>query len=149
MTPTSTPMPGSSEASILLVSPKGDDRRSLQRLLEDWVIDSADTCGEALATLASNVVGVVVCNERLLDGNWTDLVREVAGMEFPPPVIVLSDQADEHLWADVLRAGGYDLLAMPLEPADALRTISHAAHRRACQRSEVSPGLRRMAGVAS
>lgn len=142
-------MPGPSEASILLVSPKGDDCRSLQRLLQDWVIDSTDSCREALAALSSSLVGVVVCSDRLRDGDWSDLLREVGSMDLPPPFIVLSDRADEHLWADVLRAGGYDLLASPLEPADALRTISHAAHRRACQRSERAPHMSRMAGVAS
>jgi len=148
MTPSSTPMPGHAQASILLVSPKGDDRKSLQNLLQDWAIDSTDTCREALVALAANTVEVVVCNEDLRDGNWSDLLRGLAYLESPPPVIVLSNRADEHLWADVLRAGAYDLLPVPLERADAVRTISQAAERRACQRSEQPRALRMAAAGA-
>jgi DNA-binding NtrC family response regulator len=148
MTPSSTPMPVHAQASILFVSPKGDDRKSLQNLLQDWIIDSTDTCRDALVALAANAVGVVVCNEDLRDGNWSDLLRELACLQSPPPVIVLSNRADEHLWADVLRAGAYDLLAVPFEPADTLRTISHAIERYSCQRSE-QPRVLRMAGVGA
>jgi len=148
MNPSSSPMPSHAQASILVVSSEGDDRKSLQNLMQDWIIDSTDTCRDALVALAANTVEVVVCNEDLRDGSWSDLLRALAYMESPPPVIVLSHRADEHLWADVLRAGAYDLLAVPLEPADTVRTISHAAGRRACQRSE-QPRALRMAGVGA
>jgi DNA-binding NtrC family response regulator len=139
-------MPPPDQASILLVSPKGEDRKSLQNLRQDWFIDSTDTCVNALAALSSNPIEVVVCNEDLGDGNWSDLLRAFSYLDSPPPVIVLSKRADEHLWAAVLRAGAYDLLAVPLEPIDAVRTISHAVKRRVCQRSEQTHVLR-MAAV--
>jgi len=148
MTPSSTPMPGPAQASILVVSPKGDDRKSLQNLLQDWTFDSTDTCRDALVALAAKTVEVVVCNEDLRDGNWSDLLRALTSLNSPPPVIVLSNRADEHMWADVLRAGAYDLLAVPLEPADAVRTISHAAERRACQRND-QPRVLRMAAAGA
>jgi DNA-binding response OmpR family regulator len=72
---------------------------------------------------------VVLCEHALPDGNWKDMLDIARSHRFPPPVIVTSRLADDYLWAEVLNLGGYDVLATPLEPAEALRSISLAWQR--------------------
>jgi len=66
---------------------------------------------------------------------WLELLSETRNLEFPPKVIVASRQADDRLWADVLHQGGYDVLPMPLQASEVLRTVSMAwlEWRRECE----------------
>jgi len=146
MSPT-CPTTARRQPGIVVVSTTDDDRKSIEMLLWDWAVDSASSLGEAMALIAANQVGVVVCREDFAGGAWSDLLRELERLDAPPPLIVLSHRADEHLWARVLRAGAYDLLAMPLEPADAMRAISHAVSH-FWQRT-AQPRVSRMAAVVA
>ena len=51
---------------------------------------------------------------RLLeDGTWKSVLGHIRGEAHPPLLVVTSRVADEHLWAEVLNLGGYDVLAKP------------------------------------
>ena len=83
---------------------------------------------------------VVVCDEHLPDGTWRDVLDLSLSLRNPPPVVVTSRVADEHLWAEVLNLGGYDLLAMPLDTGEVYRAIQLAwQHWRNQQRAEPEP----------
>ena len=60
------------------------------------------------------------------DGKWLDLVRETEHLSPRPQTIVLSPCADATLWGEVLNCGGYDLLAMPLEPSELYAVVPMA-----------------------
>jgi DNA-binding response OmpR family regulator len=49
-------------------------------------------------------------------------------MDSPPKLIVTSRLADERLWSEVLNLGGFDVLAQPFNPREALRCIGEACH---------------------
>ncbi len=57
----------------------------------------------------------MVCERDLPDGNWRDVLDAASARPDPPPLIVTSRLADDHLWAEVLNLGGYDVLAQPFD----------------------------------
>lgn len=94
---------------------------------------------EALTLLQQNSVRVVISERDLPDGTWRDLLESMAGLNDPPPLIVASRLADDHLWLEVLNAGGYDVLALPFDRQEAIRTIA-LAHRCGFERRGVATG---------
>ena len=92
----------------------------------NWRLDSTFSCEEAVAQLRGNAAAVVICDRELPDGNWRRLLEATESLPLPPKVIVMSNQADESLWAEVLRHGGYDLLTKPWKSRDILKVVSLA-----------------------
>jgi DNA-binding response OmpR family regulator len=116
--------------SILSVSPRDEDHRSIQTILHrsNWVLHTAYNIAEALRLPRSTPVAVILCEPRLPDGNWKDLLDALSACEHPPRMIVMSEIADERLWAEVLNLGGFDVLLKPLDPKELFRVAS-LAHR--------------------
>jgi DNA-binding NtrC family response regulator len=82
---------------------------------------SARSYRDALASLAGgeNPVSAIICEERLPDGTWLDVMNSVAkDSRRPPLLIVASRVADAALWGSVLNVGGYDLLAKPFNETE-------------------------------
>lgn len=75
--------------------------------------------GPAVAARRSNFYprapAIVIVSSELPDGSWRDVLAASQRLPSPPPVIVASRVADEHLWAEVLNLRGYDLIARPLD----------------------------------
>jgi DNA-binding response OmpR family regulator len=114
----------------LLVSPDGEDFRSLTSILEQdfWKVRGVRSFREAIQILDNAEQPVVVACERVLpDGSWKDLYHFLeVSLPNPPPFIVFSHHADESLWAEVLNLGGYDVLAKPFESTEVHRVMSMA-----------------------
>jgi FixJ family two-component response regulator len=81
---------------------------------------------DALRRLRDMHPAVVVCEHKLPDGGWQDLLNGVLDLPTPPNVIVTAPDADDVLWSDVLNRGGYDVLARPFDRAEVVRIISLA-----------------------
>jgi DNA-binding response OmpR family regulator len=105
-----------------------------------WHTHVVHSIGEAAEILRSIPIGVVLCEDQVSDGNWLDLLRETEYLEPRPETIVLSARLDSTLWAEVLNCGGYDLLAMPLEPKEVYAVIPMAWRQCACTASRCSAG---------
>ena len=73
-----------------------------------------------------DLVGVVITDAELPDGNWQGLLEAVSRLPGFPSLIVSSRLADERLWAEVLNLGGYDVLLTPFEPGEVFRVGSAA-----------------------
>ena len=116
------------QVTTLLVSPLHSDHASFKHIFSrsNWNLQSAFNCQEALALLRCEPISVVICNPELPDGSWRLLLENTGTIPAPPRVIVASSEANEHLWADVLQLGGYDLLAKPWEAREVLRVIALA-----------------------
>jgi two-component system NtrC family response regulator len=115
---------------VLAVSPNEADIRTLSRILghSAWTLDAVPSLAEARQFLANNFTRVVLCEQKLADGEWKDLLDEVAGFEQPPQLIILSRTGDERLWAEVLNRGAWDVLVKPYHPQEVYRTV-HGAWR--------------------
>jgi len=99
---------------ILSISPTPEDHEMLQSILNGFCqICDVATCREAAGFLCRDRVAIIFCERDLPDGTWKDILSYTAELADSPALIVTSFFADEHLWAEVLNMGGYDVLAKP------------------------------------
>jgi DNA-binding response OmpR family regulator len=81
---------------------------------------------EAARSLVAEEHAVVICERELADGNWYDLLECALKLDRPPLLLVMSKQADERLWSEVLNLGGYDVLLKPFDRSEVTRVVSMA-----------------------
>ena len=107
-----------------------------------WRLLEARNRRRALDCLKENPVQVVITESELPDWNWKHVLRDLRRMTTTPPqLVVTSRTADEHLWAEVLNVGGYDVLAQPFE-ADEVERVVASAYRHFAQ--PIGAGLGRV-----
>jgi two-component system response regulator AtoC len=118
---------------LLAVSSDPRDPEVLESHLHGWRVQRADSCSDALAILRRSMCDVVLCERDLPDGCWRDLLNGLGALRDTLPVVVMSAAADESMWAEVLREGGFDLLSKPLETHEVCRVLPiarvHSSHR--------------------
>ena len=119
---------GPESITLLAVSPYRDDHDCLKNMLhrDKWTVRTARSCDEAAQAVKDSTPAVVACETDLPDGNWKDLFHLITALQNPPPVVVLSRHADESLWAEVLKLGGYDVLAKPFDETEVSRVFEMA-----------------------
>lgn len=78
---------------------------------------------------------VIFCDRDLPETEWREAVLTLAALPHRPIVILLSEVADEYLWSEVFRIGGFDVLVKPLRAEDVRRAIKLAL---SCWRSEAA-----------
>ena len=69
---------------------------------------------------------IVICDDQLADGDWKLALDAIMKADCPPPMIVTSRIADNHMWAEVLNLGAYDLLAKPYDAAAVIQVVGSA-----------------------
>jgi len=118
----------SKRVTVLAISPFETDHSLLQDIFSHskWQIHGVRCRREAGALLSENPVSVVVCEKDLPDGTWKEVLEDVGTLEVPPLLIVTSQSADDHLWAEVLNLGGYDVLMKPFDFTEVVSVISLA-----------------------
>ena len=114
---------------VLAISPDVEDHKVVRQILDgsEWQTLACKTCGQARQLLRQ--ASVVLCEQKLADGDWKQVLKEIQNMSDPPLLIVTSRLADSGLWAEVLNLGGYDVLAKPLRAEEVLWTIATAHPR--------------------
>ena len=102
--------------SILAVAAMKESSE-IERILSHtrWQSHVVHSIHDAKQVLRSLPISVVLCDNRLPDGTWLDVMRETEQYGRRPEVIVLSASADLALWNEVHNRGGYTLLATPLQ----------------------------------
>jgi len=117
---------------ILSVSPAFEDHVALRRILDrpQWRLDTAGSCGEALAYLREGGAVVIFCEHSLPDGSWKKVLDQAAANNAPPVVVVTSRLADDRLWAEVLNLGGFDVLAKPFDDREVRHVLASAVSLR-------------------
>jgi DNA-binding response OmpR family regulator len=124
----STKVPRTENSTVLAILPSPDDFETLQEILagDRWTVRNASSCDEAMRLVQSEEPAVVTCDHQLPDGSWRDLFKLLEALQNPPPMVVVSRNADESLWAEVLNLGGYDVLAKPFERSEVSRVMEMA-----------------------
>jgi DNA-binding response OmpR family regulator len=119
-------VPLHSLARVLSVSSVPEDHLTLRRILDDpwWRISTANGCLEAIARITRERMAIVICESDLSDGSWRDVLQHVDEYFEPPALIVTSRLANEHLWAEVLNLGGYDILTKPFDELEVSRVLT-------------------------
>ena len=86
----------------------------------------SETLHGSLAPLNNLQSGVVISDAELPDGDWKTALNQLASKAVPMPLIVASRLADDELWAEVLNLGGSDVLALPFDHGEVIRSVSLA-----------------------
>jgi len=118
-------------ATVLSVSPLDADHLSLESIIGDspLTLFKARDLKSALALLREHAVAVVVCDRNLLPGTYIDLLEHINTMPKAPSLIVASRLADEHLWAEALHLGAWDVLATPFDRNEVIRSVESGWQR--------------------
>jgi CheY-like chemotaxis protein len=118
---------------ILSVSPDEGDHAVLLQILDElpFLLTTAHTCQEAAAYLKQGAFGIILCECKLPDGSWIEILNQVSGGGHDPLLIVTSRLADVSLWAEVLNLGGYDLIAKPFNHQEVRHVLTSAWVQRA------------------
>ena len=69
---------------------------------------------------------MVLSELQLPDGNWKDVLGQLAPMIQRPRLIVFSRNADNRLWEEVLNLGAFDLLITPFREHELVFAIGSA-----------------------
>ena len=114
--------------SGLVVSSDDDVRPRLARVLRQCALAPvlAYTVAESQVALAGNEIDIVVCNDRLDDGKYKDIVELVVRSEAKVPVIVVSQTGDWPEYLTAMCGGAFDYLAYPPIAGDLQQTIRNA-----------------------
>ena len=126
--------------TVLSLSPLDDDHLSVQAIIghSTWVHLPCYELVSAVNFLQKYEVAVILCAEHLKDGTWVDVLDHISSLPDPPSLIVISKAANEHLWAEALNLGAWDVLAKPLDRREVIRSVKSGwqhrydrTHRRA------------------
>jgi DNA-binding response OmpR family regulator len=112
---------------IAFVSKSEADCRTLRQVtgvLSQAVASCADV-QQARMVIRLNAPNIVLCEAQVRGiGNWEELLEEARAAD--SLLLVVSRQADERLWAEVLNLGRLDVLALPFQSDELKRVLSSA-----------------------
>lgn len=86
----------------------------------------AESCEEGRA-LANHLSSPVILFDRDWPGTeWRTAVENLAASSHQACVILMSGVADDYLWQELIRQGGYDVLSKPLRAESVARVVKLA-----------------------
>lgn len=113
----------------VLVTATVQRRKRLLEVLEGigLEISVASSLEEARQKLCGSIsYDLLLVDAELPDGSWMDLLQFVLDSGKSCEAIVCARCGDEHLWAEVIQCGAYDLIPEPYERQEVLRIIESA-----------------------
>jgi response regulator RpfG family c-di-GMP phosphodiesterase len=121
----------STNASSITLLAVSQDRACQERLknlaeLYDWNLYLCPTCESAAALPDTVRIPIVLFDRDGLDMNWRDAFRLFLAADRSRCVVLCSPFDDNHLWQEVIRLGGYDIVRKPFREEQIVRTIQFA-----------------------
>ncbi|MBI3894582.1 MAG: response regulator [Acidobacteria bacterium] len=115
-------------AKILLVMPPQRQFPLLRVLRENGLeVSTVGSFQEAQQVLwGSASYDLIFVDSELPDGSWEELLEFLKNSPRASEVIVCSRCGDEHLWAEVIQRGAFDLLPAPYEEREIARVVQSA-----------------------
>ncbi|RMH28711.1 MAG: response regulator [Planctomycetota bacterium] len=116
-------------ARVLIVEPEAGARAELADLLraEGYECDPAPGRAEALGAVSGAVYDVAVIALELPDADGADLVRRLLVRAPSLKAVMIGAEPMRDNALEALRAGAVDLITRPIDPAEALASVRHAA----------------------
>jgi DNA-binding NtrC family response regulator len=117
--------------TVLSVSPNDADHLSLQAIISHskWKLFTASDLASAVSLLHGHEISVLLCERDLRPGTWIDVLENIKFLPNAPSLIVASRLADDHLWAEALNLGAWDVLAKPFDHIGVIRSVKSAWQR--------------------
>ena len=134
---------------ILVVEDDEVDRMAVLRALArsgvDMELSEVGSCASAIAALKQQRYDCVFLDYRLPDGDALSLVQAVRTLGFKLPLVVLTNQGDEQIAVDLMKAGASDYIAKSkVSPEVISRSLRNAVriYRAEMQAERVTQRLR-------
>jgi FixJ family two-component response regulator len=140
------PVVPSSRISIVGLVVSEPDKRVLRTISGRMPVDMhfAESCEEALASAIQLVAPVILFDRDWPAPDWRVTVERLAATPQGACIILTSGVADDYLWQELIRRGGYDILAKPLRTDDVARVLMLAlSYWRATERPTVPSSISR------
>ena len=121
--------PGPLSPRVAIVALVGDQERNVLTSVstrEEWDLHLVESSEIAWAISNQLAAPVILCDRDWPSAEWRALVQNLASSPHHPCVILTSTVADDYLWEELIRQGGYDVLAKPLRADDVVRLIKLA-----------------------
>ena len=108
------------ERAVLIVSCRPENRKTLVRALDELSINCyvAPTIRDARELLGSRSLSMVFCEERLSDGSYCDLLRDIRATWPETGFVVLLCTGEREEYLQAMRLGAQEVLRCPLRPTD-------------------------------
>jgi len=86
----------------------------------------AESCEEACAFATRLAAPVIVFDRDWPGSDWRKAVESLSSLRHRASVILVSGVADDYLWQELFRRGGYDVLSKPLRADNVARVVKLA-----------------------
>lgn len=118
---------------VLVVSSDGEVRRNLAGIIGLCGLEPVlcVNVADSRAVLSRYPICVVVCEDRLADGNYRDVVEAVEHTNSDALVVVASRLADWKEYMEAVRAGAFDYVCLPPRRTEIEWVIKNALSERA------------------
>lgn len=112
---------------LVVVSPRKEDHDNLESILADsaWQLFSATSLAEAHGALRAARTPIAICDAGT-DGTWRGTIRSLSKARPGAYVIFLADDDRESVCQEIIRHGGFDVLARPFQREDVFRVLLFA-----------------------
>ncbi len=91
-----------------------------------WDLTVVDTIPEASRISAKPNTALIILDRDLTENDWRSVVHSLAQRSPAPCIILASSVLDEYLFEEIVKQGGFDIVAKPIRP-DELRRIGGLA----------------------
>jgi two-component system repressor protein LuxO len=119
----------STQAKVLMI----EDSISLSAIYKayledtDYKLASVETLASAHASLGAFKPDIILLDIELPDGNGMDFLTELASLENPPKVIVMTAHGTSDMAVKAIQEGAFDFLTKPFDAARLQVTLANAA----------------------
>ncbi len=135
------------QIQILSVEDSDDDFELLNNVLRgnrQINLSRAKSIGDARIRLSKTRLDLIFLDYQLPDGNGLDFLRELDSDGCEVPVIIISDEGNEVLAAQLIRAGAYDYLTKDLVQEEPLSRIITTSLEKARLKKDIKIAQKKM-----
>jgi DNA-binding NtrC family response regulator len=116
--------------TLLVVDDEAAARYALRQAFQaQYRVVEAGTAGEARERLRADRPAVVLLDYNLPGEDGLSLLREIAGGEDAPAIIMITAHGSERVAVEAMKAGAYDYLAKPYELDELRLVVARALER--------------------
>lgn len=117
-----------SSPEILAIVRSSEDKAAVANFAKSNGGDAiiVETLEDAAAISVKPYVAVIILDRDLVEEDWRSAVRSLKHHRPAPSVILASPVLDDYLFEEIVKQGGFDIMAKPIQP-DELRRVAGLA----------------------
>ena len=113
---------------ILAIMGSSEDQATVANFAKSngWAVAIVDTLDQTSKIAGKPEIAVIILDRDIVENDWQSTVRALAHRRPAPCVILASSVMDDYLFDEIVKQGGFDIVAKPIR-ADELRRIGNLA----------------------